>query len=67
MVYDDIWDQAGAPTREVMTENTTGYYLCIACLEQRLGRRLTSADFPNYPVNQVRSHNTDRLNDRLMT
>ena len=26
--------------------------LCIACLEARLGRSLTSADFPDVPVNR---------------
>ena len=65
MVHDDIWAQAGAPTRAVMDERTSGFYLCIGCLEVRLGRQLVAADFPDYPVNQMRAHNTDRLNDRL--
>ncbi len=65
MVHDDIWAQSGAPTRGVMDNRTRGYYLCIGCLEQRLGRQLTAADFPDYPVNQLRACNTARLNNRL--
>jgi len=65
MVHDDIWAQSGAPTRDVMYDHTQGYYLCIGCLEHRIGRQLTAADFPDYPVNQVRSYNTARLNHRL--
>src|SRR5580765_6420547 len=65
MVHDHIWAQSGAPTRHVMDERTQGCYLCIGCLEARLGRQLTAADFPDYPVNQVHPRNTARLNDRL--
>lgn len=36
MVHDDIWASAGM---------TTGY-LCVGCLEARLGRRLSFADVP---------------------
>lgn len=64
MVHDYIWAEAGAPTRDVMTREP-GHYLCIACLERRLGRQLTAADFPPYPVNQPSTRNTNRLNDRL--
>jgi hypothetical protein len=43
MVTDEIWAQAGmAPD---------GGMLCIGCLEARIGRQLTAADFPAYPVN----------------
>jgi hypothetical protein len=65
MVHDGIWAQSGAPTRRVMDEHTTGCYLCIGCLELRIGRQLTAADFPDYPVNQVHPRNTERLNQRL--
>lgn len=65
MVHDAIWDQSGVPTREVMHEHTTGYYLCIGCLELRIGRQLTASDFPDYPVNQSGPWNTARLNQRL--
>ena len=65
MVHDEIWAESGAPTRTVMDERTCGSYLCIGCLEARLGRQLTAADFPDYPVNQPRPYNTARLNARL--
>ena len=65
MVHDRIWQEAGAPTRPVMDRRTPGFYLCIGCLETRIGRHLTPADFPDYPVNDPSPLNTDRLNDRL--
>lgn len=65
MVYDAIWAEAGAPTRKVMDEHTCGSYLCIGCLETRLGRQLVADDFPNYPVNEPSLRNTRRLNERL--
>jgi hypothetical protein len=65
MVHDEIWDESGAPTRAVIVAGEPGYYLCIGCLEGRLGRQLTAADFPSFPVNEVRADNTDRLNARL--
>ena len=41
--------------------------LCIACLEARLGRSLTSADFPDVPVNrwffEARGHPFRRLRE----
>ncbi len=40
-------------------------YLCIGCLERRLGRRLTSADFTDAPINQPSPANTPRLASRL--
>jgi hypothetical protein len=44
MVKDEIWAQAGM-------ENYGGY-LCIGCLEQRLGRQLCTDDFAwNVPIN----------------
>ena len=42
-----------------------GGYLCIGCLEARLGRRLTPADFPEFPVNQPDRFTSARLLDRL--
>lgn len=65
MVHDRIWVEAGAPTRDVMDEKTCGCYLCIGCLEARLGRQLVADDFPDYPVNEPHPNNTDRLNHRL--
>ena len=65
MVHDRIWKESGAPTRLVMTVPGAGHYLCIGCLETRIGRQLTPDDFPDYPVNEPGPWNTDRLNKRL--
>lgn len=57
MVTDAVWEQATQDALDM---------LCIGCLEERIGRKLTPGDFPHYPVNsdniQPRS---DRLLDRL--
>jgi len=66
MVQDHIWTASGAPTRQVVVPGEPGFYLCIGCLEVRLGRRLIAADFTDTPVNTVRDGNTGRLNDRLV-
>lgn len=42
MVRNETWQKA-----LLSPEN----YACIACLEQRLGRRLTLADFPRLEIN----------------
>jgi len=41
-------------------------YLCIGCLELRLGRRLAPSDFPSdVPINQMHRANSSRLRDRM--
>ena len=63
MVTDEVWAAAGNPRG----------YLCIGCLEQRLSRRLTRADFTDATMNDLSitdadyawSWRTDRLRDRL--
>lgn len=66
MVYDHIWAAASM---------TTGF-LCIGCLETRLGRQLVSADFTGAPINRdthwnvagyrhVPVRRSPRLQDRL--
>ena len=47
MVHDYLWNQAVPDQYE--RENRV---LCIGCLEERLGRVLTAADFTNFPVNK---------------
>ncbi len=43
-------------------------FLCVGCLEERLGRRLTSYDFTDAPLNAIAlAVSTDRLVDRLTT
>ena len=44
MVRDELWALAGAGDR----------YLCIGCLEGRLGRRLAREDFSDVRLNDVR-------------
>lgn len=58
MVTDSVWTKAG------MTDGM----LCIGCLEDRIGRRLTKKDFPDYPINtEEMDWNTrsKRLKNRL--
>ena len=53
----EIWTEAGLPDNE---------FLCIACLELRLQRQLTRADFSEFPVNiKPAPHTSQRLLDRL--
>jgi hypothetical protein len=54
MVKNTIWLEAG---------NVEGY-LCIGCLEQRLGRMLNLNDFTSAPVNSPSPWDTARLASR---
>lgn len=55
MVWDYIWEQFGCDP-----------FLCIGCLEGRMGRELWGGDFTHYAVNTVNMGNkSDRLIDRL--
>ena len=58
MVHDELWAQAGM--------EPCGGWLCIGCLERRLGRRLVPADFKAVPVNDpdLMMH-SDRLASRI--
>lgn len=41
-------------------------YLCIGCLEQRMGRLLTADDFLSCPLNEIDDYpKSERLIDRL--
>jgi hypothetical protein len=51
MVHDHLWDSAG------MTDG----FLCIGCLEKRLGRQLCRNDFPPLPIAKVHPWDTPRL------
>ena len=67
MVHDRVWEAAG------MTLHGGGY-LCIGCLERRLGRRLHRADFTGCDLNSLDAGlrrfawwwRTGRLVDRLL-
>lgn len=56
MVHDDIW----------LFANPDDFgMLCVSCLETRLGRMLTPADFTDAPVNGDFGKKSGRLRDRL--
>lgn len=77
MVQDQVWSAAGMPPppkdvtedflalwhgEETPPAKDAGDFLCIGCLEVRLGRMLTPADFTNVPVNDPTwRHRTPRL------
>jgi hypothetical protein len=42
MVRDDVWTAAGIRDG----------FLCVGCLERRLGRSLAPDDFPDLPINE---------------
>ncbi len=72
MVHDHLWQVAieGLPTptmRMIGGRITGGSLLCIGCLEKRLGRKLTAADFSKAPCNHDRDEydTSSRLANRL--
>lgn len=50
MVHDSLWRQV---CEEVKPQISKKGYLCIGCLEARLGRQLTHKDFNDAPINSV--------------
>jgi len=48
MVHDQVWQQAWG---SLEFTGPGQQILCIGCLQNRIGRRLTSADFTDAPVN----------------
>ncbi|MNU36373.1 hypothetical protein D3C71_249880 [compost metagenome] len=58
-VHDEVWAEAGTDEAESM--------LCIGCLETRIGRQLTPADFSDAPINypgfqkRISARQADRL------
>ena len=61
MVNDSVWSKTGVGPH--------GGMLCIGCLEKRLGRRLTSRNFTDCPLNWrnvlVPGYSSERLLSRL--
>lgn len=65
MVTAEVWKAAGMPAPTLRRYNETdGDFLCIGCLEGRLGRELTAADFTDAPINEPSPWDTPRLQDR---
>jgi hypothetical protein len=69
MVSDEVWERAwrGCPRKWWWRHVSGQQILCVACLERRLGRRLTRCDFADAPVNDLGNgdYRSDRLIDRL--
>jgi hypothetical protein len=53
MVHDHVWERAGTAPY--------GGYLCIGCLEKRLGRTLCADDFESASINRPNSIDSVRL------
>jgi hypothetical protein len=60
MVVDAVWDAI-----TTQREKQDGLIICIGCLEERLGRRLTPADFTECALNAGVLGLSARLMDRL--
>ena len=62
MVRDDMWKSF-----ELDEPDEYGWFLCIGCIERRIGRRLIAADFTDCPVNttNVCGPKSKRLLDRM--
>ena len=59
MVRNELWD--------VITAALPARFLCVGCIEQRLGRQLAGADFTEAPINDpAREWMSDRLRDRML-
>jgi hypothetical protein len=61
-VWDFLWQEAGMPLENEMLWSSG--FLCVGCLEKRLGRELTAEDFPDYPINHQHHLDTPRLASR---
>lgn len=59
MVHQHVWFQTQLGSYDGM--------LCIGCLENRIGRRLTPSDFSDFPVNNfLEFPKSDRLLSRMV-
>jgi hypothetical protein len=62
MVHDEVWEQAWCGRRKSWHGRVMGQeILCIGCLEARIGRRLTAADFACW----MNTRKSERLRDRM--
>lgn len=65
-VQDEVWESAWPGTStKIIEPNGPRYFLCIGCLEERLGRKLTRADFTPGEDLYYGSSRSARLLDRL--
>ena len=56
MVRDAIWQASLSKARRAGRKVSTFDHLCVACLEQRLGRELGSLDFERVPLTYSRDY-----------
>ena len=63
MVRNDVWEQALRHNIRPVEDNV---FLCIGCLEKRIGRTLTRRDFMDCPLNTMPDEaRSKRLRNRL--
>ena len=62
-VHDELWRSVGLDA-DAFEEDLNGEYLCIGCLEARLGRQLRPEDFISAPINRPSDLHTPRLASR---
>jgi hypothetical protein len=67
MVTEDVWNTAGMPASTVKAYGQSdGDFLCIGCLENRIGRLLCAQDFTYAPINDPNDPwATPRIRSRL--
>lgn len=64
---DSAWVEGRLTRTEYEAVYSTGGMLCIGCIEARLGRELTAADFSPAPINTGIWHDqSERLATRLL-
>jgi hypothetical protein len=65
MVTAVVWSAAGMPAPTVRGYNESdGDFLCVGCLEMRLGRTLLASDFIKASINEPSPWDTLRLASR---
>jgi hypothetical protein len=61
MLHDELWQRA---VPEDTDAPGMSIFLCVGCLERRLGRRLTPADLKAVGISELNAIDSDRLADR---
>jgi len=61
MVHRELWERA--VPEDAMARSMT-VFLCVGCLERRLGRELTAADFKHVSLNRDSVCDSHRLSKR---